>query len=74
MRFCKGLNRILKFLQDIATFKISSRSLLSIYLANRFKDLKFRVTLTAVVNRVNIFVLKALRFKKVIKQYLPNIY
>ena len=54
------------------TFRISSRSLLSIYLANRFKDLKFRVILTAAVNRVSIFVLKAFRFKKVIKQYLPN--
>ena len=67
MRFYKRLNRILKFLQDIATFRISSRSLFSVYLANRFKDLKFKITLTAVVNRVGIFVLKALRFKKVIK-------
>ena len=67
MRFYKGLNKILKFLQDIATFRINSRFLLNIYLANRFKDLKFRVTLTAVVNKVSIFVLKALRFKKVIK-------
>ena len=67
MKFYKGLNRILKFLQDIATFRISSRSLLSVYLVNRFKDLKFRVALTAVVSKVGIFVLKALRFKKVIK-------
>ena len=67
MRFCKRLNKILKFLQDIATFRISSRSLLSIYLANRFKDLKFRVTSTAAINRVGIFVPKTLRFKKVIK-------
>ena len=49
------------------TFRINSRSLLSIYLVNRFKDLKFRVILTAAVNRVSIFVPKALRFKKVIK-------
>ena len=74
IRFCEGLNRILKFLQNIVTFRIGSRSLLSIYLVNRFKDLKFRVTLTAAVNRVGIFVLKALKFKKVIKQYLPNVY
>ena len=74
MRFCKGLNKILIFLQDIVIFRIGSRSLLSVYLVNRFKDLKFRVTLTAVINRVSIFVPKALRFKKVIKQYLPNIY
>ena len=67
MRFYKGLNRILKFLQDITTFRIGSRSLFSIYLANRFKDLKFRVILTTAVNRVSIFVLKAFRFKKVIK-------
>ena len=67
MKFYKRLNKILKFLQDIATFRIDSRSLLNIYLANRFKDLKFRVTLTAAVNRVGIFILKALRFKKAIK-------
>ena len=67
MRFYKGLNRILKFLQDIITFRINSRSLLSIYLANRFKDLKFRVISTAVISRVGIFILKAFRFKKVIK-------
>ena len=73
MRFHKRLNRILKFLQDIVTFRISSRSLLSIYLANRFKDLKFRVISTAAVNKVGIFILKALRFKKVIKQYLLNV-
>ena len=73
MRFCKGLNKILKFLQNIVTFRISSRFLLSVYLANRFKDLKFGVVLTATVNKVGIFVLKALRFKKVIKQYFPNI-
>ena len=74
MRFCKGLNRIFKFLQDIATFKIGSRSLFSVYLVNRFKDLKFKVTLTAAVSRVSIFVLKAFRFKKVIKQYFFNVY
>ena len=67
MRFYKGLNRILKFLQDIITFRISSRSLLNVYLANRFKDLKFRVISTTIINRVGIFVLKTLRFKKVIK-------
>ena len=74
MRFHEGPNRILKFLQDIATFRVNNRSLLSIYLANRFKDLKFRVILTTAVSRINIFIPKALRFKKVIKQYLPNIY
>ena len=74
MRFYKGLNRILKFLQDIVTFRIGSRSLLSIYLVNRFKNLKFKITLTAAVNRVGIFVSKALRFKKVIKQYFLNVY
>ena len=67
MRFREGLNRILKFLQDIATFRIGSRSLLSIYLANRFKDLKFKVISTAAVSRVSIFIPKAFRFKKVIK-------
>ena len=67
MRFYKGLNRILKFLQDIVTFRIDSRSLFNIYLANRFKDLKFRITSTAAISRVSIFVLKAFRFKKVIK-------
>ncbi len=56
------------------TFRVGSRSLFSVYLANRFKDLKFRITLTAAVSRVGIFVLKALRFKKVIKQYFLNIY
>ena len=49
------------------TFRVSSRSLFSVYLANRFKDLKFGVTLTAAISRVNIFIPKALRFKKVIK-------
>ena len=73
MRFREKLNRILKLLQDIATFRVSSRSLFSVYLINRFKDLKFRVTLTAVVSKVSIFVLKALRFKKIIKQYLFNV-
>ena len=67
MRFRKGLNRILKLLQNIATFRVSNRSLLSIYLVNRFKDLKFKVILTTAVSRVNIFILKAFRFKKVIK-------
>ena len=56
------------------TFRISNRFLLSIYLANRFKDLKFRVILSITVNRVSIFILKAFSFKKVIKQYLFNIY
>ena len=74
MRFREGLNKNFKFLQDIATFRIDSRSLLSVYLVNRFKDLKFRVTLTTVISKVNIFISKTLRFKKVIKQYLPNIY
>ena len=74
MRFREGLNRIFKFLQDIVIFRIDSRSLLNIYLVNRFKNLKFRVILTAVINKVNIFIPKALKFKKIIKQYLPNIY
>ena len=74
MRFREKLNRILKLLQDIATFRVGSRSLLNIYLANRFKDLKFGVILIIAVSRVSIFVPKALRFKKIIKQYLPNIY
>ena len=54
-------------------FRVSSRSLFSVYLVNKFKDLKFGVILTVVVSRVGIFVLKAFRFKKVIKQYLLNV-
>ena len=67
MRFHKRLNRILKPLQDIAIFGVGSRSSFSIYLANRFKNLKFRVISTAVINRLGIFLFKALRLKKVVK-------
>ena len=67
MRFYKGLNRILKPLQDIVTFGVGGRSSLSIYLVNRFKNLKFGVVLTAALNKVGIFLSKAFRLKKVVK-------